>query len=364
MRKDEQDQMGFKEFFSIIFFTTGSKSADMSTVFLFREGLNAAWIIVIGSFLLTIPSLLLLNYVLKKYKSKHILEVAELTLGRPIAFVIAFIILFFTTLNTATDSRSYMTQLITINFPNTPLFILCLLFLFLCMWGAKKGWEVVGSIAWTAFPYVLLGLGLLMFLMYREATFNRMFPLFGTGQWEIAKASFRYTSLYLDPFVFAIMYPYVKNHKTYTRSLYSSLIFVALLMALMYLSYVWVFDYRSIERITFPLNEAIRIVTLGRTITNIDTFFITFWLIGVFVKFIVYIYVIGKIFGYLFSIKEFEHALMPITLLILIIALIPESNEVNMFAIRKNTIVYFKYLLLSLPLLLWIMTKIKERRTT
>ena len=47
----------------------------MSTVFVFKEGLNAAWMIVIGSFLLILPSLFLLNSVLKKYQCKNILEV-------------------------------------------------------------------------------------------------------------------------------------------------------------------------------------------------------------------------------------------------------------------------------------------------
>ena len=125
----------------------------MSTIFLFKDGLNAAWMIVIGSFLFTIPSLILLNSVLKKYQSKNILEITQLTLGKPLAFVIAFIMLCFTLTNTALDSRSYMSQLIMINFPNTPLFIMYLCFITLCIWGAKKGWESIASIAWTVMPY-------------------------------------------------------------------------------------------------------------------------------------------------------------------------------------------------------------------
>ena len=360
--KYEKDQVGFKEFFSILVITTGTKATDMSAVFLFREGLNAAWMIAIGSFLLTIPSLLLLNNVLKKYQCKNILEVTQLTLGKPLAFVIALILLCFTLINTATDSRSYMTQLIAINFPNTPLFILYLCFLTLCMWGAKKGWETVGSIAWAVFPYLMITTGLLILLMISDssASFYRIFPLFGTGKWEIAKASFRYTSLFSEQFIFAMMYPFVKNHKTYTKSLYSSLFLTVSIMVLMYLSYVWVFDYRSIAKITYPFNEATRIVSLGRSITNIETFFIAIWLVGVFVKFTVYIYVVCKIFGFLFSIKEFEHTIFPITILILVIAMIPENNEINMFVVRKYTLYYFKYLLLFLPPLLWIMAKMKE----
>lgn len=116
------------------------------------------------------------------------------------------------------------------------------------------------------------------------------------------------------------------------------------------------------EKITYPFNEAIRFVSLGRYITNIETFFITLWLVAVVVKFTVYIYVVCKIFGFLFHIKEFEYTIMPITLLILIIAMIPENNEVNMMVVRTSVSTYYKYFLLFLPPLLWVFSKIKEGR--
>ena len=206
----------------------------MSTVFVFRDGLNAAWMIIICSFLFILPSLFLLNNVLKKYQNKNILEITQLSLGKPFSFVIAFLLLCFTLLNTASDSRSYMTQLTTINFPNTPLFILYLFFLIICMWGAKKGWESVGATAWAVFPYLMIAMGLLFFLMLKDSYFYRTFPLFGTGMTEVAKASFNYIPLFSESFTLAMMYPLVKNHQTYTKSLYASLIFTVFFMVFLY----------------------------------------------------------------------------------------------------------------------------------
>lgn len=299
---------------------------------------------------------------IKKISVQRSLEVVQITLGRPLAAIIAFSILCFTLINTATESRSYITQFISINFPNAPLLIMYLLFLAICMWGAKKGWESIGSVAWAVFPYITIALGILFFLLFKEASFYRIFPLFGTGKWEIAKASFNYVSLFSEAFTIALMYPFVKSHKAYVRGLYSSLILTVFIMAWMYISYLCVFDFRSVEKITYPFNEAIRFVSLGRGIANIETILFAFWLLAVFVKFIFYIYVISRIFGFLFRIQEFEHTIMPITLLILIMGMIPENNEVNMLVIRKYSLIYNKYLLLFLPPLLWIASKIKEGR--
>lgn len=362
MRKFKKDQIGFKELFAIIFITFSSKAGDASSVFHFKEGLSAAWMIIIGSFLLIMPSLLLLGTVLKKYQSKNLLEIAQLTLGKPLAFIIALLTLCIFLVNVASDVRSYMTQLITINFPNTPLLILLFLFLFLCMWGAKKGWESICSVAWMFFPYLILTLGVLFSLMLQDAVFYRIFPIFGSGKWEITKASFRYTSLFSEPFMVAMLYPFVKSHKTYTRSLYSSLLFSVFIMVIAYLLYLCVFDYRSLIKITYPFNEAVRQVSIGKTITNIEPFFISVWLINAFVKFTAYIYILCKIFGFLFSIKEFEHTVIPIGLLVLMMAMIPDNNEINIFLIRDQSFTYVKYLILFLPPLLWGASKIKEGR--
>lgn len=363
LAKYEKDQIGFRELFSLIVAGVATRSSDMTTGLLLRDGLNAAWMIVIGSFLLILPAILLLNNVLKKYQSKNLLEVTQFLLGKPIAFVIGLLMLFFVVTNTALDSRSYMTQLTTMNFPNTPLFILYLCFLLVCLWCVKRGWESLGGVAWIITPFTLLSVTFLIFLMLKEGTFLRIFPLFGSGKWEVAKASFTYISLFSDAVFFAMMYPFVKDHKTYTRGLFSGLLCAVFLMVLIYISYILIFDYRSVGQMTYPFSEAIRFISLGKAISNIETFFMTIWLLGVFVKFSLYIYLSCKIFGFVFQIKEFEHTILSITLLIFLIGMMPENDVYNVFVIRKHTFAYSKYILLLLPPLLWTVMKIKEVKT-
>ena len=335
----------------------------MSTVFVFRDGLNAAWMIVIGSFLLILPSLFLLNSVLKKYQCKNILEVTQLTLGKPFAFVIAFILLCFTLLNTASDSRSYLTQLTTINFPNTPMFILYLCFLMVCMWGAKKGWESVGAIAWAVFPYLMIDDGLINFFNAKGSTFLSNLPPI----WNRYDGS-RESQFWLYSFIFRTIHighdvPICEKPSNLYKKFIHILNIYCFHYGLLYLFYLCMFDFRSVEKITYPFNEAIRFVSFGRYITNVETFFIAIWLVAVVIKFTVYIYIVCKIFGFLFQINEFEYSILPITLLILIIAMIPENNEVNMLVIRTVVSTYYKYFLLFLPPLLWISSKIKEGRS-
>jgi spore germination protein KB len=360
MVKIEKDLVGGREFFAIVVFMIATKATDMTATTIFDITQNASWMVIICSFLIILPSLLALNSLLKKFQDKHLLEITQAALGKWITFIIGFVLFLIILLNTSFETRSYTDQLMTMNFPKTPTFILYLLFLLICLGGAKKGWESIGSVAWMVFPYVTFALVLLVFLLTKDNVLNRIFPLFGPGKWEIAKTSFKYVSLYGDGMVIAMMYPLVKDHKTYTKSLFGALIYSVFIMAILYLSYALLFDYRSVGKITYPFNEAIRLVSIGKVITNIETFFLTFWLLTVIVKFSVYIYLVSRVFGFVFHIEEFEHTLIPITILILLIGLLPENQVENIFVMRNQILTYGKYLMLFLPLLLVIVIKLKE----
>jgi spore germination protein KB len=131
---------------------------------------------------------------------------------------------------------------------------------------------------------------------------------------------------------------------------------------ILYMSYILVFDSQSVGKITYPFNEATRLVSIGRVITNIETFFLTFWLLVIIVKFAVYLYLVSMLFGYVFNIKEFEHTLIPITILVLLLGLIPTNQLDNIFILKQKIIMYSKYMLLLLPPLLWLILKVKAVR--
>lgn len=360
--KVEKDKIGFREFFSILVFMVSTKATDITTTQLFETVYNSAWMVIIGSFLIILPSLIALIVVLKKYQTKNLLEITQSELGKPIAFVMGIILFFILLFGTAVETRSYTDQLITMNFPKTPLFILYLLFLFICVFGAKKGWEALGSVAWMVFPYITLAVGILYVLLLKDSVVNRIFPFFGTGRWEVVKESYKWVSLYGDAVIIAMMYPFVKDYKTFSKGYFGALIYTVILMAMMYLLYILVFDYRSVGKITYPFSEATRIVNIGRVITNIETFFLTFWLLAVIVKFAVYIYLVGSVFGFVFNIKEYEHTLIPLTILILLIGMYPTNVMENTFFFKERLMTYSKYYFLSLPLLLLLVVKLKEVR--
>ncbi|WP_442596523.1 GerAB/ArcD/ProY family transporter [Neobacillus sp. D3-1R] len=360
MRTHEKDQIGGKEFFAVITLLMGTKAGDMTTTLLYEKAQNAAWMVIMISFLMILPSMWLLVQVLKKYQTNDLMEVTFSAFGKYVGFMIGFLLFLIVLIATSIDTRSYTDQLITMNFPKTPIFALYAVFLGISLWVAKKGWEAISSIAWMIFPYISLVLILLAVLLFTQGEWKRLFPLFGPGKWEVAKTSFQYSAIYGDAFVLAMFYPLVKSHKTYSRGIFLGLSFTAIQMAIFYCLYTFVFDYQSIDKITYPFNDATRFVSLGQSIRNIETIYLTFWLLAIFVKFSIYLYALSKIFGAIFKIGEFEHTLIPLTILVLLLGMLPDNQLENIFILRDNMLTYSKYFFLGFPPLLWMTVKLKE----
>lgn len=360
MIKQEKDQIGAKELLAVLILLIGTKAGDMTTTLLYQKAQNAAWMVILGSFIIMLPSMLLLLNVLKKYRTNDLMEITYSAFGKYIGFGIGFLLFMIVLVASSIDTRSYSDQLITMNFPKTPLFALYAAFIGISLWVAKKGWEAIASIAWMILPYIIMVMGLLAFLLFLQGEWKRIFPLFGPGKWELVKISFQYGAIYGDAFVLAMLYPFVKSHKVYSRGMVFGLAIIAIQMALFYCLYIFVFDYQSIDKITYPFNEATRFVALGRSIKNIETIYLTFWLLAIFVKFSVYLYTLSKIFGALFKIEEFEHTLFPLTILVLLLGMIPENQLENVFILRDTMLIYSKYFFLGFPPLLWVTVKLKE----
>jgi hypothetical protein len=230
------------------------------------------------------------------------------------------------------------------------------------MYCAKKGWESLGYLSNMIYPYVFIAIILLLLLIIKEVSFMRIFPLFGPGIGVIIKQSFHSVPTYGEAYAFAFFYPFVKDHKTYTKGIFFTITYCMVIISLFYIGYTLAFDYRSVGKMTYPFSDITRLISIGKVITHVETFFLTFWALCVIIKFAFYFYILSKLFGTIFKIKEFEQTIFPLVVLVLSIGMIPENPIYNIFVVRKSMYIIGTCYYLFLPPILWIILKIKEVR--
>ena len=75
----------------------------------------------------------------------------------------------------------------------------------------------------------------------------------------------------------------------------------------------------SLEGIGYPFHTAIRYISLGSYLPNIEIIFFVIWILAVFIRFTAFLYINALMFGHLFKIKDFEFLIPALATIYLLI---------------------------------------------
>lgn len=351
-------KIGIREYVAMVILAIGTKLADDTPAILFEKLENASWIApFITGFISIIPIFLLLK-VLSQYPNSNLMEILQITLGKPIGYLIVLLLWIMGLMANTLDSAIYTDIIGTMYFTETPTIFIYIVLMAVSGYGAKKGLEQIGSVAVSVITYIKVSLFIALILALFKGNFNFIFPIFGPGKWEVIKESSLKVSLFIDFIYLGVIASYVSSTKAFTRGTWISLIILIIEIPIAMLAYLSLFDYESVKLLNYPFHETIRYISLG-FLTNIETFFFPFWLLASFVRFSIYLYISAVMFGWLFKIKNYEYLIPTFATLIVILGMIPESPTFTIADIKEKALNIATPTFFFLPLLLWIMMKIR-----
>ncbi|WP_186576841.1 GerAB/ArcD/ProY family transporter [Aquibacillus kalidii] len=348
-----------RELFAMMTIFVGMKLADTTPSLLSSKASNAFWMIPIISFIVIIPSFLLLIFLLKKYKDKNLIQLLEAILGTYLGKALGFTIFLSAFLSLSLDSRNYVEQIKLLYFPESPTTILYFVFIGVAFIGAKKGLEVIGYSSWIGLPLIKFSMLLMAFLIFDRIILLRIFPIFGDGLDVVLTQGIKKASIFSELFLFTIAYTAFKDTNTFRKGSYLGSFVVIFEITFFFLLYTLVFDYNSVGKVAFPFHDITQYINFGDYFTNVETFFMVFWLLAAYMRFIIFLYLIAWIFAAVFNIKEFEPLILPFAFFTIIIGMIPDNTLLNDLFYRDRLLNYMTPLFISFPIILWIVAFFK-----
>lgn len=353
-----QGKLGFKEYFAIIILVIGTKLTDNTPPIFFHVLKNAAWISpIIQGILVAIPLYLLIK-VISHYKEQNLLKAITHLFGKYIGTFVVFIMWVIASIAIVIDSSTYSDIIESMYYPNTPALLIYGMLMFVCAYGAKRGIEHIGSVAWIFLPLIKISFVIAIILTISHGQVNFLFPLLGPGTWTIIKESSLKLSIFMDVLYLCILIPLIKNMKVFKKATWIGLIIIVIEIIVVFISYTMLFDYNASEMLGYPYHEIIRYIYIG-FLTNMEMFFVPLWLMAAFIRFAVYLYINAILFGHIFKIKNFEYIIPSIATIIVFAGLIPDSRLYTLFHFRDLFINITTPIFFFLPCLLWILAKVK-----
>lgn len=351
-------KIGIREYIAIILLTIGTKLADDLPAILYKPLYNAAWMTPIITGIIAIIPIYLLIKTMMYYKEKNLLEIIVHLFGKYTGFVVIFILWVIGSSAIIIDSAIYTDIIGTMYFTRTPTVVLYFVLIGVCAYGAKRGIEQIGSVARALIPYIKASFFLALILTMFHGNTDFLFPFFGPGEWEVIKESSIRLSIYGDILYLCLLTPYIRNANDFRKGTWIAFVILIAELTIAIFAYLILFDYSSVRMLNYPFHEVIRYINFG-FLANVEIFFFPFWLIATFVRFAVYLYLNGILFGRLFRIKNFEHMIPSLASLFLLIGMILENESVALSEIRNLLLIVVTPLFFGLPCIMWIVAKLK-----
>lgn len=356
--KQNEGKIGIKEYLAIITLTVGTKLSDDTPTIIFEDARNAGWIAVLLMGGMAFIPIILMIKVFSAHQDKNLHEIIIHLFGRFFGNIISIALLVVGLASVTVDSGTYIDIIGTLYFTKTPQSIIYVVLLLVCAYGAKRGIQQIGSMAWVLLPYLKLTLFFAIIFSFGSGHFDFIFPIWGEGKLEILKSSVQNVSIFSDLLFIGLIAPLVTSFKDYKKGTIIGLFIVILEISLAMISFVMLFDYTTAELLNYPFHETIRYIQVG-FLPNVETLFFPFWLVATFIRFSFYLYISAVLLGGILKIEEFEYLIPLITTVIFLVGLAPDSPSILLYIIRQKLLMMISPAFLFLPPLMWLIAKIR-----
>lgn len=182
-------KIGIREYVAIVVLMVGTKLGDDTPAILYKSLMNAAWMAPIIMGIIAVIPIYLLMRTVSLYPGKNLMDIIIHLFGKYIGFFVLFVLWIEISIAVIIDSAIYTDIIGTMYFNKTPTIVIYGLLMLVCAYGAKRGLEQIGSVAWSLIPYIKGSLFIALILTLTNGQLGFLFPVFGPGEFEVIKQS-------------------------------------------------------------------------------------------------------------------------------------------------------------------------------
>lgn len=323
-----------------------------------------SWLIIVVALFIDVPLVLVFSSIMNLYPGKSLIRINEEVFGKFVGKVISVIyMLFFFTL-LSLNTRDLGMLVVKTMLPNTPLVLILLLFIMLCVWAAGRGAETVtryGALfAILSFSLVLFATALTLDLIKTE----HFQPMFESPLIKYVQAVHIVSVIPLsEVFLFMMFNPNIETEPKKLPKFFVGGILIGIVNMFLVVARDTGVLGNTIQMFTIPSFETLGLINLNPAFSRMDVLFAFIFMILLFFKIGILLYVTLQAFMEIFHLKSPRKLAFGIGLTALIYSLTMFSSSSEHSDASMKTLPFAWLFLESLlPLLTFIVAKIKQSK--
>lgn len=322
-----------------------------------------AWLAGIAGIIMAIPMLFVYSRISSLYPGKDLFEILDCSLGKFSGKIITLLYIWYAFHLGALVIRNFGEFVNTVTLPETPMFVSILCLGLVCIAAVRSGIEVMARIsAYLIIPMILI-IVIVQFLVIPQLNLNYIKPVLGNGLSPVLKGGFSAFSFpFAETVLFISVFFSLKTKKSPYKVYFSGLLIAGtIIIALVTRNIMILGD--MIGKLYFPSHVAVSRITVGDFLQRIEVAVVFVFIIGVFIKAGVCMFVVSRGISRLFNLSDYKLIAIQTGLLMTYFAYLVYDNimEMKFWAFKVYAYYAFPFQVIF-PLVIWVAAEIKTRK--
>lgn len=245
----------------------------------------------------------------------------------------------------------------------TPLYIISLFMITVCIYGVYSGFEVLARFSEIFIGIIIFFLIFSVITSYSILNFKNIYPILENGIIPLLNGGYTILStLFMETFFLIALFSQSKKRKDMPKILNICVIISAISMSIVFLRNLLILGYPAMNSLYYPSYTAISIITLGEFFQRQEVFVSFSFLIADILKICVYMIYICKSINHMALTKEYKAYSIAIGIFIYFISLIIFENAMELY----NFLAIYRYILtipcLIIPIITYILCVYKNNK--
>lgn len=321
---------------------------------------NAAWIEMICKCIIALLSFSLLLWLYKPLNAEPLDRIFNIAAGKFGSVVFSYIYIIGFTIYNAALLRILIEALNTVMATDAPdeyfaIFILSAVFA-----GAYHGIRSTSNLSIIIFPFVILSLVGMVFILIPHYRTSNIFPILGSGKEKLLEGMFKRHFGFVELVLPFFLAKHLSSYKEIKKSGYMTLLIVSVSTILLVGAYCLTVPYPASKNFFLPLYQMTRMIKAGTFLQRLEPLVVFVWTSFILCSISALVCIGAHLLAG--TNKKSEKGFVPIVVLItFLVAMIPES-EISAFHYYEVILRYGSVLFPTVPVVVTIIARLRLRR--
>jgi spore germination protein KB len=302
------------------------QGSTLTLSFVYSVTKQDVWIVILSGGIATIPLAMVYVSISKRFPGKNIIEINKKVYGGFLGSVISILYTTYFFLIVPYNLRFLADFLNVLIFPETPIIVFIIGFMFICAWGVREGIEVIARCSPILVVITVIVTAVSILLLIGEMKVSNFLPVFQLNIKQFVQGTHIMMAIpFGEVIVFYMIYCNVKDTDKIKKNTIWGIVIGGIYMLIIVFRSISVLGPLSLNQVS-PSYQALQLVDIGDILTRLESLTTIVLLITIFVKVCIFFYATVLSIAQLLKLHSYKILVTPLGIIMISLSVLIFEN--------------------------------------